>query len=53
MKRKGNIATIADIIVIIAVTLLNPMLFPQMPPAGIPDKVVTHYRPQQIGRAHV
>ena len=43
---KSNKVTIADIIVIIAVTLLNPMLFPQMPPAGIPDKVVTHYRPQ-------
>ena len=46
VRRKANIATIADIIVIIAVTLLNPMLFPQMPPPSIPDKVVKHYRMQ-------
>ena len=45
MKRKANIATIADIIVIIAVTLLNPMQFPQMPPPSIPDKVVRYYEP--------
>ena len=45
MKRKANIATIADIIVIIAVTLLNPMQFPQMPPPSIPDKVVRYYKP--------
>ena len=46
MRKKANIATIADIIVIIAVTLLNPMLFPQMPPPSIPDKVVKHYKVQ-------
>ena len=43
---KPNTATIADIIVIIALTLLNPMLFPQMPPPTIPDKVVKYYKPQ-------
>lgn len=43
---KNNIATIADIIVIIAVTLLNPMLFPQKLPPAIPDKVIKHYKPQ-------
>ena len=43
---KPNTATIADIIVIIAVTLLNPMLFPQTPPPCIPDKVVKYYKPQ-------
>ena len=41
---KPNTATIADIIVIIAVTLLNPMLFPQTPPPCIPDKVVKYYQ---------
>ena len=46
MRKKANIATIADVIVIIALTLLNPMLFPQLPPPAIPDKVVTYYTPQ-------
>ena len=46
MRKKGNIATIADIIVIIALTLLNPMLFPQKLPPAIPDKVVKHYTPR-------
>ena len=46
MKKKANIATIADIIVIIAVALLNPMLFPKLPPPAIPDKVVKHYKAQ-------
>ena len=44
VRKKANIATIADIIVIIAMTLLNPMLFYQAPPPSIPDKVVKHYR---------
>ena len=43
VKRKANIATIADIIVIVVLTLLNPMMFPQLPPPSIPDKVVKHY----------
>lgn len=46
MKSKANIATIADIIVIVAVTLLNPMLFPQKLPPVIPDKVLKQYEPQ-------
>ena len=46
MRNKKNIATIADIIVLVAITLLNPMMFPQKRPPAIPDKVVTHYEPQ-------
>ncbi len=45
MRRKKNIATISDIIVIIVVTLLNPMLSPQKLPPTIPDKVVKYYEP--------
>ena len=39
-------ATVADAIVALVVALLNPVLFPQTPPLGIPDKVVTYYRQQ-------
>ncbi len=46
VKQKTNIATIADIIVLVAVTLLNPMMFPAKLPPIIPDKVVRYYEPQ-------
>ena len=46
MKSDGNIATIADIIVTIAVALLNPVLFSQRMPPAISGKVVTYYVPK-------
>ena len=46
VKKKANIATIADIIVLVVMTLLNPMLFPQTSPPTIPDKLVKLYVPQ-------
>ena len=46
MKKQTNIATIADIAVLIAVTLMNPMLFPKAPLPAIPDKVVSYYEPR-------
>ena len=38
-------ATLADIIVLVAVTLLNPMMFPAKLPPAIPDKVIRYYEP--------
>ena len=46
MKKIGNIATIADIALLLAVTLLNPMMSPPKQPPAIPDKVVIYYVPQ-------
>ena len=45
MRKKKNIATIADIVVLVAVTLLNPLLFTLKLPPAIPDKVVRYYEP--------
>ena len=43
MKRPKSIATLADILVLAVVALLNPLMHPYVAPPHIPDKVVTYY----------
>lgn len=44
-KQLQNTASFADILVIVVVTLMNPVMFHQHLPPAIPDKVVRYYRP--------